>query len=505
MTAQLLTERYHDRLLGTLSCYDRMVITGTLPGVCYAEGMTSFLKARGIRIFDYTRFAEPLRERVRTRAQELAGSAGIEVEFIAKAHIRKEEVVARVLEARGDRPGLVHVLSAMEACTSYRPWHDKASGKTSLKPDSGKCLHYYFYFIDAVLGLLYLRVPTWCPFRLQFYCNGHGWLARKLRRAGIGFTLADNAFVKVSDLESAQQLADRLSPNELHRRLDHYAKLCCPVLEEFTQRYHWSLMQVEYATDLLFRSEAMLGPLYEQLSRQAVLAVKAEQVATFLGKKITPQLAQEIGNRFTTRIEGTCIKHRLGKAGVKMYDKFGRVLRLETTANDVSFFKHHRKVEHKDGHTTREVAPLKKTIYSLLDLREILAACNRRYLEFLSALEDPSAGARDLVRLSEPKHDGERTVKGLNFFNRTEQALLRALQRPEFNIRGMRRADVKPFVPELNPATLSRQLHRLRALGLIKRIAHTYRYYLTRLGRAAIAAACSLTQFHIIPALAHAH
>lgn len=188
-----------------------------------------------------------------------------------------------------------------------------------------------------------------------------------------------------------------------------------------------------------------------------------------------------------------------------MYDKFGRVLRLETTANDVSFFKHHRKVEHKDGHTTREVAPLKKTIYSLLDLREILAACNRRYLEFLSALEDPSAGARDLIRLSEPKHDGERTVKGLNFFNRTEQALLRALQRPEFNIRGMRRADVKPFVPELNPATLSRQLHRLRALGLIKRIAHTYRYYLTRLGRAAIAAACSLTQFHIIPALAHAH
>jgi hypothetical protein len=225
----------------------------------------------------------------------LAGSAGIEIEFIAKAHIRQEEVVARVLKARGERPGLVHVLSAMEACTSYRPWHDKASGKTSLKPDSGKCLHYYFYFIDAVLGLLYLRVPTWCPFRLQFYCNGHGWLARKLRRAGIGFTLADNAFVKVSDLESAQQLADRLSPNELHRRLDHYAKLCCPVLEEFTQRYHWSLMQVEHATDLLFRSEAMLGPLYEQLSRQAVLAVKAEQVATFFwARRSLPSLPKRL-------------------------------------------------------------------------------------------------------------------------------------------------------------------------------------------------------------------
>ena len=71
--------------------------------------------------------------------------------------------------------------------------------------------------------------------------------------------------------------------------------------------------------------------------------------------------------------------------------------------------------------------------------------------------------------------------------------MLRALQRPEFNIRGLRRADVTSFVPELSPANLSRQLHRLRALGLIKRVAHTYRYYLTRLGRAAIAAACSST------------
>lgn len=501
---QVLTERYRARMVGTLSCYDRIVITGTLPGICYAQGMTSFLYSRGVRIFDYTKFAEPLRERIRTRAQELAAAAGVEIEHIGKAHIRKEAVVAKVLEARGQHLGLVHILSAMEACESYKPWHDKASGKSFLKPDSGKCLHYYFYFLDERLGLVYLRVPTWCPFRLQFYCNGHGWLARKLRAAGIEFTLADNAFLNLSDLDRAQRLADGLAPKELHRRLDHYAERCCPVLEEFRQRYHWSLMQVEYSTDLMFRSEATLGPLYEHLSRQAVLGVKAEQIATFLGKKITPQLAEELGSRFTTRIEGTCIKHRLGKVGVKMYDKFRRVLRLETTANDVSFFKHHRKVEHRDGHSSREVAPLKKTIYSLIDLREILAGCNRRYLEFLSTLEDTSSGERDLARLSEPKHNGDRTCKGLNFFSRTEQALLRALHRPEFNIRGVRRAEVKPFVADLSAASLSRQLTRLRALGLLKRVAHTYRYYLTRLGRAAIAAACSLTQFNIIPALAHA-
>jgi hypothetical protein len=70
--------------------------------------------------------------------------------------------------------------------------HTRLAGEplTFIRPDSGKCLHYYFYFMDAKLGLIYLRVPTWAPFRLQFYCNGHNWLARKLAANGIGYTMA---------------------------------------------------------------------------------------------------------------------------------------------------------------------------------------------------------------------------------------------------------------------------------------------------------------------------
>ena len=157
---RLLSERYRERLAGVLSCYDRIIVTGTLPGVCYAKGMTAFLSARQIRIFDYPRFAEPLRDRLRERAAELAAAAGMTIEHIANSHIRKEEVVAKVLAGRGDHPGLVHVISAMEACPTYKPWHSKETHRTFLRPATGKCLHYYFYFIDAALGLIYLRVPT---------------------------------------------------------------------------------------------------------------------------------------------------------------------------------------------------------------------------------------------------------------------------------------------------------------------------------------------------------
>jgi hypothetical protein len=499
---QLLTERYRERLAGVLSCYDRIIVIGTLPGACYAKGMTAFLSARQIRIFDYPRFAEPLRDRIRDRAAELASAASVTIEHVAKNHIRKEDIIAKVLAVRGDHPGLVHIISAMEACNSYKPWHDKRTHRTFLRPDSGKCLHYYFYFIDAELGLIYLRVPTWCPFRLQFYCNGHSWLARQLTATGVGFTLADNAFLRIDDWQWAQTLANHLSPADLHRILDRYAQQCCPVLDVFGQSYHWSFMQVEYATDLVFRSQASLKPLYEQLSRQAILTVKAEHVASFLGHKITAQLAQEIGSQFATRIEGTCVKHRFGKSSIKIYDKFGLVLRIETTTNDVSAFKHYRTVEHRQGPATRALAPVKKMIYSLNDLREILLACNRRYLEYLSSLDDFSAGVRALDRLTRPRPVKGRNVKGLNFFSRAEQTLLSALQRPGFNIAGLRRADLRPLVAQCSPATLTRQLTRLRHLGIIKRVTGTYRYYLTRAGRAAVAAGRRLTEHTIIPALA---
>jgi DNA-binding MarR family transcriptional regulator len=499
--ASALVERYDDRIAGVLSCYDRVVVTGTLPTVCYAEGMTRFLYANRIRIFGYPEFAMTLRDRMREAAASLAAEAGVVIEHVTKSHVRKEAIVAKVLEQRGDHPGLVHVISAMEACDAYKPWHDKQTHRTYLRPDSGKCLHYYFYFVDADLGVVYLRVPTWSPFRLQFYCNGHSWLARQLTAAGIGFTAADNAFVRIDDWHRAQELTDRFSPDLLHRVLDRYAAQCCPVLEVFGQTYHWSLMQVEYATDLVFRSTAMLGPLYEQLTRQSVLSVKAEQIATFLGRQITPQLAQELGSQFSTRIEGTCIKHRFGDASIKMYDKFGQILRIETTTNDVSFFKHHRKVEHRQGPPTRGLAPVKKTIYSLIDLREILFGCNRRYLDHLSALDDFSAGVRALDRLTKPRQVDDKTVKGINFFAPEDSALLHALQNPRVTIAGVRRGDLLAELGMFSRSRLSRQLRRLLDLGVVKRVRGTYRYYLTKAGCAATAAAKRLTAAVIVPAM----
>ena len=110
----------------------------------------------------------------------------------------------------------------METCNTYKPWHDKTTGKTFLKPDQSKCLHYYFYFIDEQVGLGYVRVPTWCPFGLQVYINSHNLLATELRQSGIKYTMIDNAFDSLEDADKAQELSDNISIEKLHRKLDEF-------------------------------------------------------------------------------------------------------------------------------------------------------------------------------------------------------------------------------------------------------------------------------------------
>jgi hypothetical protein len=291
-------ERHQEEISGVLSCFDRVVISGTLPDIGHAGAMAQWLGYRGIRLFDYTQWAEPLREELRQNAERLAAEAGLEIEFIRRhGDFRKEARIQEILAERGERPGLVHVFSAMEPCASYRPWFDKPSHTAQLKSTPGKCLHYYFYFIDPQFGLGYVRVPTWAPFRLQVYFNGHSWLARQLTAAGIAFERADNAFVSIADPQAAQLLADGLDARALHEHLDQWAGRFCPVLRQFRAGYHWSLMQVEFATDVVFRRQAQFQPLYAAIVRTAVHAVQAEHVATFLGHKLTANFQGEVGNQ----------------------------------------------------------------------------------------------------------------------------------------------------------------------------------------------------------------
>jgi len=494
-------ERHADKIMGVLSCPDRVIIQGTLPDICHPNAMTMFFNARGIRIFDFKQWAAPMREEIRETIQRLAAENGVEIEFIRKQQdFRKEQRIKEILAQRGDHPGIVHIFSAMESCTAFKPWHDKQTHATFFKYDSGRCLHYYVYFIDKKFGLCYLRIPTWAPFRLQFYFNGHNWLARQLQKQGIGYQQVDNAFVHIEDFEKAQKLADRFPVKRLHRMLDRYARKFCPVVARFRSGIHWSIMQGEYATDLVFNDRESLSVIYEELVRTLSHAVKPDHVAMFLGKRLDPRYDGELGTEFSTRQEGHCLRHYMGPSGIKMYDKFARVLRIETFTNDVSFFKHHRRVEHRDGTYSYKTANMRKTIYSLPDLAELMRACNRRYLEFLSAVDDPTNAIIRVNKISRPLKQSGRSYRGFNLFSPEDEAVFHAIAQGSVQAFGIRNSGLRATLGKTS-GQVSTILKRLRNHGLIKKVGNAYKYYLTSLGRQVVATSLKLKELFIIPNL----
>lgn len=497
---EILTKTYRKKIIGTLSCFDRIILTGTIPQICYSEGMTSYLYSQGIRIFDYTKFAEPFKETIRANAEQLSKDNNVEIEFVRKTHIRKEDLVKKVLDKRGYHPGLVHIISAMETCGSYRPWHDKQTGKTFLKSSQSKCLHYYFYFIDPYLGYGYIRVPTWAPFKLQVYVNGHSIVAHQLEKENIKHTMLDNSFDYIEDFEKAQEISDNLDIKKIHKRLDELAKKYCPVYLEFKQVYHWSIMQSEYSTDIIFKKQEHLQSIYSELTATAIHTVKPDNIATFLGHKVDPRYQGEIGNNYNIRIQGSRIKHTMGKSSIKMYDKFSKILRIETTTNDVSFFKHYREVEHRNGTKTMKYASLKKNIYSLRLLALLFKLSNKRYLEFISAFDNKEAGRKRLDKVTKSKRENNRNYKGFNLFCDADISLLLTVLRGEYNIFGFRNKDIRMRLP-FSSGKVSRLIKRLKVFGLIKKAGNTYKYYLTKLGKELVITAEKLKETVLIPSL----
>jgi hypothetical protein len=305
-----------------------------------------------------------------------------------------------------------------------------AKSSHSRKTGYGEDVH-YFYFIDPEFGLCNFRVATFAPFRLQFNFNGHGWLANQLNKAGIGFEMVDNALVHIDEWKRAQELARELNAERLHAYLDRVAARCLPLMDRFRSTCRWSVWQIELASDMVFRSAEDLHPIYDHLVRTATCTVKADQVAEFLGRRLDARSPHEVGTHFHTRTQGTRVKHSMGKAAIKMYDKLGGVLRIETTASEVTFVTHRREVEHRDGTLSVKTAKVHKSIYSLPILESLMTASNNRYLDFISGLDDPTDGVRRLPELADPIKKEGRSWKGFNLCATTDHQILLALARGE--------------------------------------------------------------------------
>jgi hypothetical protein len=221
-------------------------------------------------------------------------------------------------------------------------------------------------------------------------------------------------------------------------------------------------MQTEYSTDTIFKKQEYLQQLYSEIISTAIHTVKPDNIATFLGQKLDPRYEGEVDNNYHVCMKGTCIKHVMGACSIKMYDKFSKILRVETTSNDISFFKHRRDVVHCDGTKSNKIARMKKGIYSLSVLTDCLKSANKRYIDFISGFDNRNAGRRKLEKIAESKVENNRNYKGFNFLSKKDLNVLLAVIQGQFNIGGFRNRLIQQLL-KMTSAQVSRLLKRLRS------------------------------------------
>ena len=431
-------------------------------------------------------------ERLVEHAQNWARKAQRTYEY-RTGSFRKDEWAQKLIRDQGLVEGLVGILCTQETCSSFKLVPGPKRPQFLPAPRQQRVL--YYYFLDPQFGLIHVRLQTWLPFTVQVYVNGHEWLAQQMVQHQLGFVQQHNAFTQLDQPQQAQRLADRFAKLDWSKILDRWAHQVNPLLRELFAGYpvHGVVDQAEFATDLLFTSREALAGLYRKLLDYAVVTFSPKDILGFLGRKWDRRFDGDVQTKYEEdRWFGARIKHRMKTNWLKMYDKFGLILRVETVINAAQEFSVFRTRYHRDGRTSAGYYPMTKSVASLVQYQEQALACNRRYLDALAVVDDPAPAYQELRQLTEPQVVAGRSYAGFNPARRDDVCLFAAVLAGDGIARGFRNGDIRAAVygvvksgpPQRRAsAAVGRLLKRLHVRHLVAKVPRTRRWRVTERGR----------------------
>jgi hypothetical protein len=495
-------QRFSDKIIGVLNGFDRLVLRGTLRPITYPRGMKGFLWHKQVLLKDFGRYVESVTNQLKEASCQAALTQKRPIIYLRSCNTDKQAVAQKVASKDGITNGLVAVITCVEPCMSYEISPNPKTKKLDILLRPRRCLFLYHYLIDPKFGFMNARIQSWFPFNIQICLNGREWLARQMDRAGIRYGRAENCFPWIENFEKAQKLMNQQLRTAWASTLDRFARMLNPIHSEifkgFPIGYYWSVFESEWASDLAFRSPSALGSIYPSLVLHAMTTFSSRDVMRFLGRKLHGNFQGELVTDFKERLEGVRIKHRMGKNSLKLYDKFGRVLRTEFTMNNAQDFKAFRPKENDPGGKCKW-RPLRHGIADLHRRSHVSQAANERYLDALAAA-DTSIQLGDLLRsICTPTTYNGKRIRALRPWVQEDVELFRAVSHGEFSVNGFRNRDLQALLFKGTPSSqkekqrrsgrVSRLLRMLRAHHLIQKAPSTYRYVLTQKGSQIMTAA----------------
>ena len=486
-----ILEQYKDKINGTFSFFDRMIIKGHIRQFFSPSGKKYFLSERNVLLKDFSAYANSVTEELVSHVEQMTSDAERPLIYLPSSKTSKEDTALSVLKEQPVAEGLICTLSVVEYCQTLQP-KKKENGLLELSNVNRKCKYYYFYYLDKKFGFMHVKLQTWFPFTIQVYINGREMMKHIFDENNISYRMYDNSFFEISDIQKAQDLADKFDSKSLCRQLDLFAHKVNPYLDTiekvFHQGYHWCVDQCEYATDVMFKSREALEDIYPSLVEHAFYDFKCTDIFSFLGRKLDAKFLGEAVSDYRKRPIGWRIKFKVKSNSIKMYDKFSS-LRIEMTINDPKEFKVYKEVCHRDGTTSKRWVPMGKSIANLYRYAEISKAANKRFLDSMCNVIPVKSIEKELDGVCVKKIIHGKTYTGFNVWSPEVFRLFEEISDGKYLIRGFTNQDIRKAVCQKNPNStkergrMSRNFSKLRAHGLIRKIPHSRRYMVSDKGR----------------------
>jgi hypothetical protein len=504
------SQRYEDLLTGSYDCVDRIVLNayfslGHNPG--------------GFRVW-WRRWHEDSDQRLdNAHLMRLAGRFARRVRAWADANDvpvidckrgeRKHEIAERYLASHAVvGPGVFLILVAKAPASIWDVRVSETGAGRHLRKKTAYVNHYSFHVMDPVWGHMTIKMSGHPPFAAQVILNGHEYVARAAQVAGVGFAMEGNCFTAVADPQALAQVADTLSRDAAVGRLSQvcdrwiYTACLCFALDGDEQqasgfRYNYSIYQVEYSRNLLFRSGAQMDRVFNTMLDRTRSRLDVPMLRTLFGAKHRPHtraagpppLAVVIE---TPRYDLTLFKVHFGRLTVKGYTKGEHVLRFEAVV-----------------HNTKEL-DCGRTIDKFPTIVSKLAEIVDRFCTTLDCVDVGFLPDSLLDELPQPSQTGATRVGGVDLNKPRIRTALAAVLALSAAPGGFTVADLTAKVHAMTGQTDSdyttRQaaydLRKLRGKHLIDKPARSRRYHIGDQPTRTITALLTLREHVIGPILA---
>lgn len=486
-------ETFH-KLFGSLlglvyHCFDRIVIQGYLPLLTRPEHIVHFFRdVHGVSPLTKDVLAKRTQE-YQQWVEAFARNHRIPIEWpdaepLKTKKLKKEDYVRPYGQrmVRQKRFGVYFIFKSLEQGPKFGihvpkyPTDDPAYRIVTRQ--RARYTHYYFYIRDEVLGPFILCVGSFLPFQTTYYLNGHHIIAGDLQRRGVRFRTDDNAFLWTANLEALQAAADRLDPEVIRQRLEYWTLVLGPKFSKkdraaINLRRAYSLNQVEYCRNFIFRRHFPIHKIFERSCELGLLRLTADVITQIFGVRKHKRLRGKLHTMLEKLDHGHHVLRIYCKSLVaRTYEKFGTFLRVEVCVNRLKDLGLNKGLEH------------------LPALREKLIAVTDRLAGVEADLLNVHVDFPLFERLAKPVAAGRAKMPGIKIHDTRMVRLMEVLLHGGSQLAGWRTAQLYTAVREAFaiPSTtysltqLRYDVRKLRAHGLLERQGRSYSYRLTTKG-----------------------